>query len=91
MSERALNDKIATMTIEEMSASYKDVFSSPSGKLVLQDLKNRCYIKAPTCPMEGEIDVNRVMVNAGMNAVFLHIQTLIEYEAPTSREVIDNA
>ena len=91
MSERALNDKIATMTIEEMSASYKDVFSSPSGKLVLQDLKNRCYVKAPTYTAPNSVNPDEVLVREGMRSVYLHIQTLIEYEAPTSREVIDNA
>lgn len=69
---RALNDVLVEMDQDEIAQLYKTVFSTPEGKLVLQDLENRCYFRAPTPMDHGDRP-------EGMRMVYLHILTWLDY------------
>ncbi len=75
-----LQDKLDTLDEERVAKLYKTVFESEEGQLVLEDLKNRCWTKAPL--PYGE-EGQRA---EGRRSVVLHIQTQLDYEKPEEME-----
>ena len=69
-----LNDKLSTLDEEQVAKLYQNLFDSEEGKLVLQDLKNRCFIDIST------YDGGNMEIHEGMRCVVLHIQTQLNYE-----------
>ncbi len=59
--------------------AYKDVFSSPNGKKVLESLKIFAGYNTATMPFTdgGAIDPLAVMRNEGKRAVLIHIETML--------------
>ncbi len=72
----SIEEKLVRLSGQELSRVYQNVFNSDEGQIVLEDLRNRCYVKIPT--FSGE-DLNnlhsRMMINEGARSVFLHIET----------------
>jgi len=72
------------MNAEELSQAYKSVFNTPEGKLVLQDLKNRCYFYIPTYEHPKNSDVGE-----GQRNVVMNIESQINYEPSEEEELKD--
>ena len=71
-----LTDKLKELQPNELANIYRRVFQSPEGQLVLEDLKNRCFMK--TTPFTAyNTETN---YNCGKQAVVLHIESLINNE-----------
>ena len=71
-----LNEKLQTFSPDEVARLYKNAFDSEEGRLMLEDLKNRCYIY--TTPFAVDNPVSNF--NMGMQAVVLHIQAQLDYK-----------
>ncbi len=71
-----LNEKLMEMDEDQVARLYKRVFDSEDAKMVLEDLKNRCFVKTSTAHELPHV----THVNEGMRTVFLHIATQITYK-----------
>ncbi len=71
-----LHDKLLTLDEERVAKLYQTVFGSGEGQLVLEDLRNRCFVKTST--FEGFEPIS--LINEGKRTVVLHIETQINYE-----------
>ena len=72
------DEKLQTMLPVEVAKLYQKLFCTVEGKLVLQDLKNRCFFDVST--YNG--DPNDTIKNEGMRSVVLHINNQIIYKEP---------
>jgi uncharacterized protein with von Willebrand factor type A (vWA) domain len=72
----AMIKKLSEMDSDELAQIYKSVFGSPEGKLILQDLKNRCYFYTPTYQHQNPDAAE------GMRNVVMNIESQINYESP---------
>lgn len=70
---------------EKVKQLYVSVFTSENGKLVLEDLKNRCGIKVAE-PINGAMDPYRVIWHDGMRAVYHTIESMLK---PTQKPVTE--
>lgn len=70
----ALVDKLMELSEEKLAQIYKNVFSTPEGQLLLEDLKQRSFFYSPI-PL-GEPGQRA----EGARSVVLHIETQINYE-----------
>ena len=77
-----LNDKLQTLDEERVANLYKTVFATEEGQLVLEDLRNRCFIKIPTPTEESPYTT---YFNEGKRSVVLHIESQINYEKSQER------
>ena len=76
-----LERKALELSEEEWGQIYRNCFSSESGQLVLEDLANRCYVRASSA-VGFDGDNNRRFVNEphttylneGMRLAFQHIE-----------------
>jgi hypothetical protein len=75
--------KLMKMDEFEVSQLYKNIFGTPGGVLVLEDLKNRCFIKTSTAHELTHVTYQ----NEGMRTVALHIQTQIDMKPEESENV----
>ena len=73
-----LNKKLMELDEEQVAQLYKNVFNTPEGQLVLEDLKNRCFIKTST--YHHSMNPQEIAWNEGMRNVVLHISSQINYE-----------
>ena len=71
-----LTGKLETMKFEERVNLYKRVFDSEDAMLVLEDLKNRCYVKTTTLSVQD----SETFFNEGMRSVILHIQSQLDFK-----------
>ena len=62
-----LNAILENYDDKALNGLYTDVFTTDKGKLVLQDIANRCFVYTPSIDMDGRAE--------GMRSVFLSIQT----------------
>ena len=69
---RPLFDKLKELDPQQLANLYKTVFDNADAKLVLEDLKNRCFYYAPL-PF-GE----QGMRSEGMRQVVLTIESFLE-------------
>ena len=76
-----LQDKLNTLDEEAVAKLYKTVFDSEEAQLILEDLRNRCFVKTTTAIG----DPYYTHFYEGMRAAFLHIQTQINYD-PEEKE-----
>lgn len=76
----AVDLKALSLSRDEISSIYKNIFQSDSGKLIFADLKHRCFVKRPTVDNLDVVDSNNMIYREGMRAVFLHIESMIEHE-----------
>lgn len=63
----ALLTKLQSLSEEQISSLYQQVFNSDAGKLVLEDLRHRGYCFVPTTSDRDE----------GKREMILHIETMI--------------
>jgi hypothetical protein len=77
----SVQDKLITLSPEEISNLYKKVFTSAEGQLVLQDLTNRFNPQVPAVPEDIAVDVYRLCINEGRRSVMFHISTQLLPEA----------
>ena len=75
--------KIEEMDEVEVAQLYKTVFDSPEAKLILEDLKNRCYMKTSTAGLTPY----ETYLKEGMRTVVLHIITQINMKPQESENV----
>ncbi len=68
-----------------LSKAYKDIFGGESGKLVLEDIKDRGFIKTTT--WGGNTDAT--VLNEGTRLLALHIITMIELDPEQLEELIN--
>lgn len=83
------SEALAKMSDEQISSIYKTVFSTPDGKLVLQDIMERSYREgSPAIENDGSLvkDANRLFLNAGMELVCIHIESRLNYKPETQKE-----
>jgi hypothetical protein len=79
------------MDEEKLIELYHRVFNTDDGRLVIQDLKNRSFAYISTVPLEGQVDMARVVFNEGKRSVVLHIETFTKpKEAQPKEEGTDN-
>jgi hypothetical protein len=90
---REIEKKVLTMSSDELSQAYKTVFGSPDANIVLEDLKNRCYVKVSSAWPNTDAPVNDALttyINEGMRALYLYIENQINYEPEQKKEEVDN-
>lgn len=75
------------MSEEEISQVYKNVFNSPGGEIVLEDMRLRFFVEASSAihydPDTGIRQVNdheTTYLNEGMRSAFQHIQARLDYD-----------
>lgn len=61
----------------QLLIDYKNVFESPEGKRVLEDLRKRCPLLTEPISTAGGIDPNKVLVLEGQNNVLKHIYKML--------------
>lgn len=90
--QNQLAETLAHMNEEQIASLYKTVFSTPDGKLCLQDIKDRSYRNAPVA-IDGLtkmlVEPNQLYLNAGMQLLCLHIEGQIKYQ-PTIKQEFSN-
>jgi len=69
--------------LEELQKAYNKTFSNQEGKLVLADLRQRCFAYAPT-NVPG--DPYGTHINEGMRNVLLHIETKMKMALLTQKK-----
>jgi len=83
-----LTDKLFDLTEEDLANVYKRIFDTADGQLMLEDLKNRCYVKSSSAQY-GDIIIPHPFsnyFNEGMRSVVLHILSQINYKPKTEGE-----
>ena len=71
-----LTEILETLNEYEVAGLYKTVFGTTEGQLVLEDLKNRCFVKTSTAHELPHVTYQ----NEGMRIVVLHIETQINIQ-----------
>lgn len=71
--------------IKLLSKAYKDIFGGESGKLVLEDIKDRAFMNTST--WAGNADAT--LINEGTRLLALHIKTMIEFDPEQLEELIN--
>ena len=71
--------------LEELQKTYNKIFSSKEGKIILEDLRKRCFAYAPT-NVPG--DPYATHINEGMRNVLLHIETKMKMALLTQKKEI---
>lgn len=77
--------KLSLLNEEETANLYKNLFSTDTGKLVLEDLKNHCFVKTSTA------DENPYVTywHEGMRNVVLHIETKINFQPEVRKDATE--
>lgn len=70
----------------KLYGAYKSLFEMPSAKIVLKDLRKRCYVDTPSF-VPGVSDKNETFFNEGKRAVYLHIKDMIKRYSQKQKEV----
>ena len=72
--------------------SYKRVFSSPEGKIVLTDLMSVCGVNRPmvTIGDKKPIDPVDLAVREGMRMTVIHIMNLIKFDEKRLLKAIED-
>lgn len=72
----ALTRILSELNEDQLKELYMRVFNNDDGRLVLEDLRNRCFSYMPTTT--GAKDVNDILLNEGSRRVVLNIETQLE-------------
>ncbi len=70
----------------KLYAAYKNLFEMPSAKIVLEDLRKRCFIDTPSF-VPGLTSKEDTFFNEGKRAVLLHILDMIKRYSQKQKEV----
>jgi hypothetical protein len=82
-----LSRRLETLTEEELSRIYMEVFNTDNGKLVIEDLKNRCFAEISTITEGSLVDPYLAIRNEGRRSVLLHILTQLKpFETAEKKE-----
>lgn len=71
-----LLEKLNELNDEQLAQIYKNVFNTPEGQLLLEDLKNRSFFYTTTAHENS----HRTYWQEGMRSVVLHIQSQLTFE-----------
>ena len=71
--------------IKELKQLYQNVFESPDGKKILDDLSRKCFINRTTLN-ESQI---QMAFNEGQRSIVLHIQTMMRLDIDKIKEHLD--
>ena len=61
------------LALDKMRKSYLQVFNTDTGRVVLEDLKKKCFVYDTT--YTG--DASTSLVNEGMRRVLLHVENIM--------------
>ena len=81
----ALVEKLEELNEEQLAQLYKNLFTSPDGQLVLEDLKGRCYVYSTT----ANENPHKTFWHEGMRNVILTIESQINYTGPVANNGAD--
>jgi hypothetical protein len=73
----SLIEKLLSLSAEDLSRVYMDVFNTDNGKLVLADLANRCHANISTVAENQSVDPFQVVYKEGRRSVYLHLLTML--------------
>lgn len=63
--------------IEQRHVFYKETFETPSGKKVLDDLEDSCYLHRSTITDQSSVDPHQIAFREGQRSVILKIKNFI--------------
>lgn len=70
-----IEEKVAGMSDAEKNQVYKNLFESDAGKIVLEDLRQRCFSRISTVDTySGDVSLRTTLFKEGMRSVVLHIE-----------------
>lgn len=72
---QAIRKRLEEMSSEELSRVYMNLFNTDEGQLVLEDLRNRAFVKVSTLPEHGPMCAMTAARNEGRRSMILHIET----------------
>lgn len=81
-----IRKKVAAMTPEALAQSYKNCFLTDSGKIVLENLRQKFFMRTSTAYVEDEVGRlvhvpdNVINRNEGMRLAVIHIEDMIDYQ-----------
>jgi len=78
------NADVMIQQIKERKQLYQDVFESPNGKKVLEDLSRHAFINKTTLNENS----NRMAFSEGMRSLVLHIQNMMKIDIEKTTELI---
>jgi len=87
-----LTREVREMDDEKMASVYRSVFENPNGQIVLEDMKNRFFVNAPTSVFIDDlgnkivVDDGTMRLNEGMRMAYQHIKARIDYEEPLKKQ-----
>lgn len=70
------------MRNKQIQAAYRNLFNTPDGKVVLQDLDQK-FNGSLLKKTEGLVDPNASLVAIGKREVIVHINAMRKHDAPT--------
>jgi len=62
---------------KQLIIAYKNVFESPEGKLVLEDLKKKCPTLTRPVGVTKGVDIHTLLINTGQDNVLKHIYRML--------------
>lgn len=82
MTTNLIRKKVEEMPQNELIQIYKNVFNSDGGKLVLEDLRRRCYAHTSTSLDSDGVNVlaDEMQRNEGKRMVLLMIETFLDVD-----------
>jgi hypothetical protein len=75
---------------KQLIIDYKQVFLTPQGERVLEDLTKKTSLKRTTIPESGPINKDRILVEEGKRLMILYINTMLDknpYERKQSKAI----
>ena len=70
----SLQKQLAQLSPEELAQIYKNVFDTAAGKLVIEDLRQRCFFYTPSFAL----DSHQTAFNEGSRAALQRIEALVD-------------
>ena len=87
-----LTKEVRKMTDEQLAAVYRAVFENANGQIVLEDMRNRFFVNAPTSVFIDDlgnkivVDNDTMRLNEGMRMAYQHVKARIDYEEPAKED-----
>lgn len=82
MNNLAVQKRLESLAPEDIARTYKRIFESDDGRLILQDLTNRFNPPVPAVPEDMPVDPYRLAINEGKRSVVFHIEGQLLPEEP---------
>jgi hypothetical protein len=85
MMDLALQRKLVELEPHQISEIYSQVFETDAGRLVLEDLRNRCFYYVPS--FEYPTAAGQTEYNDGRRSVIIHIETQLQPVPVDDKEI----